>query len=136
LLLASSRDGETAADPPPRLVLGDLATQRATRRMRLPPLSVQAVRELVGQRAVDAAELHRITGGNPFYVTEILAAGWPSVPPTVRDAAGARLARASPGTRQAVESAAVIRGRAEPALLAPGLPAQLEPALEGLATRR
>src|SRR5262249_56703369 len=82
----------------PRLVVGDLATQRATRRMRLPPLSVGAVRELVGQRDVDAAELHRITGGNPFYVSEILEAGWPSVPPTVRDVVGARLARASAGT--------------------------------------
>src|SRR5215470_8803106 len=118
LLLASYRDDEIAADHPLRLVLGDLATQRATRRMKLPPLSVGAVRELVGQRDVDAAELHRITGGNPFYVSEILEAGWPSVPPTVRDAVGARLARASAGTRRAVESAAVIGARVEPSLLA------------------
>jgi DNA-binding CsgD family transcriptional regulator/tetratricopeptide (TPR) repeat protein len=118
LLLATYRDDEIAADHPLRLVLGDLATQRATRRMRLPPLSVDAVRELIGPRDVDAAELHRITGGNPFYVSEILAAGWPSVPPTVRDAVGARLARASAGTRRAVESAAVIGARVEPSLLA------------------
>ena len=118
LLLASYRDDEIAADHPLRLVLGDLATQRATRRMRLPPLSVEAVRELVGPRDVDAAELHRITGGNPFYVSEILEAGWPSVPPTVRDAVGARLARASAGARRAVESAAVIGARVEPSLLA------------------
>jgi DNA-binding CsgD family transcriptional regulator/tetratricopeptide (TPR) repeat protein len=118
LLLASYRDDEIAADHPLRLVLGDLATQRATRRMRLPPLSVGAVRELVGPRDVDAAELHRITGGNPFYVSEILEAGWPSVPPTVRDAVGARLARASAGTWRAVESAAVIGARVEPSLLA------------------
>src|SRR5215471_10337724 len=118
LLLASYRDDEIGADHPLRLVLGDLATQRATRRMKLPPLSVGAVRELVGQRDVDAAELHRITGGNPFYVSEILEAGWPSVPPTVRDAVGARLARASAGTRRAVESAAVIGARVEPSLLA------------------
>ncbi|MBO0816686.1 MAG: hypothetical protein J2P30_16290, partial [Actinobacteria bacterium] len=118
LLLASYRDDEIAADHPLRLVLGDLATQRATRRMKMPPLSVEAVRELVGQRDVDAAELHRVTGGNPFYVSEILEAGWPSVPPTVRDAVGARLARASAGTRRAVESAAVIGARVEPSLLA------------------
>jgi hypothetical protein len=117
-LLASYRDDEIAADHPLRLVLGDLATQRATRRMRLPPLSVEAVRELVEPRDVDAAELHRITGGNPFYVSEIIEAGWPSVPPTVRDAVGARLARASAGTRRAVESAAVIGARVEPSLLA------------------
>jgi DNA-binding CsgD family transcriptional regulator/tetratricopeptide (TPR) repeat protein len=117
LLLATFRDDELGDDHPLRIVLGDLATQRATRRMRLPPLSADATRILVGQRDVDAAELHRITGGNPFYVSEIVAAGWPSVPPTVRDAVGARLARSSPGTRRAVEAAAVIGTRVHRALL-------------------
>ncbi len=79
--------------------------------MKLPPLSVAAVRTLAGQHEVDVAELHRVTGGNPFYVSEILEAGWPSVPPTVRDAVAARLARLSPGTRGALEAAAVIGTR-------------------------
>ena len=118
LLLATYRDDEVPGDHPLRMVLGDLATQRATRRMRLPPLTVEAVRELVGERDVDAAELRRITGGNPFYVSEMLEAGWPSVPPTVRDAVGARLARASAGTRRAVETAAVNGSRADRSLLA------------------
>ncbi len=48
LLLATYRDDELAGDHPLRMVLGDLATQRATRRMRLPPLSEEAVRALVG----------------------------------------------------------------------------------------
>jgi predicted ATPase len=88
LLLATYRDDELGDDHPLRVVLGDLATQRATRRMGLPPLSEKAVRALAGERGIDAGELHRVTGGNPFYVSEILAAGWPSVPPTVRDAVG------------------------------------------------
>ncbi len=117
LLLATYRDDELGAEHPLRVVVGDLATQRATRRMRLPPLSAAAVRALVGQRDVDAAELHRVTGGNPFYVTEMLAAGWPSVPPTVRDAVGARVARAAPAARRAVEAAAVIGARVDRALL-------------------
>jgi DNA-binding CsgD family transcriptional regulator/tetratricopeptide (TPR) repeat protein len=117
LLLVTYRDDELGDDHLLRLVLGDLATQRATRRMRMPPLSVEAVRALVGQRDVDAAELHRVTNGNPFYVTEILAAGWPSVPPTVRDAVGARLARASAGTRRATETATVIGARVDRSLL-------------------
>src|SRR5215472_5192220 len=118
LLLATYRDDEVGGDHPMRVVLGDLATQRATRRMKLPPLTAEAVRELVGERDVDAAELHRITGGNPFYVSEMLEAGWPSVPPTVRDAVGARLARASAGARQAVETAAVSGARVDRSLLA------------------
>src|SRR6266568_8098684 len=72
LLLATYRDDELGGDHPLRVVLGDLATQRATRRMRLTPLSQEAVRTLVGQRDLDAGELHRVTGGNPFYVSEIL----------------------------------------------------------------
>jgi DNA-binding CsgD family transcriptional regulator/tetratricopeptide (TPR) repeat protein len=119
LVLVTYRDDELHEDHPLRLVLGDLATQRATRRMRLPPLSVAAVRTLAGPRIVDAAELHAVTGGNPFYVSEVLDAGWPSVPPTVRDVVGARLARASAATRRAVESAAIIGTRVERALLLP-----------------
>src|SRR6185437_6473980 len=102
LVLVSYRDNEVGADHPLRIVLGDLATQRATRRMRLPPLSQRAVRRLAEQRDIDAAELHRITGGNPFYVNEVLAARWPSVPPTVSDAVGARLARCNPSAREIV----------------------------------
>jgi DNA-binding CsgD family transcriptional regulator/tetratricopeptide (TPR) repeat protein len=128
LVLATYRDDELADDHPLRVVLGDLATQRATRRMRLPPLSQEAVRALAGQRDVDAAELYRVTGGNPFYVREIVEAGWPSVPPTVRDAVGARLARLSTGARQVVEAAAVMGARVDrlilSSLLGPGSSAE------------
>ena len=65
----------SSADDPLRMLLGDLATQRATRRIGLPPLSDDAVRALVGQRDVDAAELCRVTGGNPFLVCEAIEAG-------------------------------------------------------------
>ena len=99
------------------MVLGDLATQRATRRMRLPPLSEEAVPRWPRSGTWTPRELYRVTGGNPFYVSEILAAGWPSVPPTVRDVVAARLARLSTGTRRAVEAAAVIGGRVDLALL-------------------
>src|SRR6185437_6585853 len=91
LVLVTYRDDELSDDPL-RLLLGDLATHRATRRMGLPPLSDDAVRALAGQRDVDAAELCRVTGGNPFLVCEAIEAGWPAIPPTVRDVVGARLA--------------------------------------------
>jgi len=117
LLLATYRDDELADDHPLRVVLGDLATQRATRRMRLPPLSEEAVRALAGERGMDAREIYRVTGGNPFYVSEIVAAGGPSVPPSVRDVVAARLARLSPGTRRAVEAAAVTVARVDLSLL-------------------
>jgi DNA-binding CsgD family transcriptional regulator/tetratricopeptide (TPR) repeat protein len=117
VVLVTYRDDELGDDHPLRMLLGDLATQRATRRMGLPPLSQDAVRELVGQRDVDAAELYRVTGGNPFYLSEIVAADWPCVPLTVRDAVGARLARLSSDTREVVQAAAVIGTRVDRSLL-------------------
>jgi DNA-binding CsgD family transcriptional regulator/tetratricopeptide (TPR) repeat protein len=134
LVLVSYRDNEVSADHPLRIVLGDLATQRATRRMRLPPLSERAVKQLAVQRDVDASELHRITGGNPFYVSEMLAAGWPSVPPTVTDAVGARLARCSASARDLVETAAVIGARVQPTLLSSVHPDADSPADQCLQT--
>ncbi len=129
LLLVTYRDDELGDDHPLRIVLGDLATQRSTRRIGLPPLSPDAIRELAGPRQVDAAELHRITGGNPFYVSEILEA-WPSVPATVRDAVGARLARLDPGAREVVQAAAVIGVRVGRPLLASALAGSGVPADE------
>jgi DNA-binding CsgD family transcriptional regulator/tetratricopeptide (TPR) repeat protein len=119
LVLVTYRDDELRDDHPLKMVLGDLATDRATRRISMPPLSVEAVRTLAGGRDVDAAKLHALTGGNPFYVSEVLEAGWPSVPATVRDVVAARLARASAATRRVVESAAIIGSRVDSALLLP-----------------
>ncbi len=127
LILVTYRDDELGEDHPLRRALGDLATQRTTRRMRLAPLSEDAVRTLAAGRDVDVTELHRITGGNPFYVTEILDAGWPSIPPTVRDAVGARLARLTPtpGPR-----------RKPPPLWAPGWTFDSRPRCSPIPTRR
>src|SRR5690242_7780469 len=118
LLLVSYRDDEVGYDDPLRMVLGDVATQRSTRRMGLPPLSAEAVQALAGPGEADAAELYRVTGGNPFYVREIIEAGWPAIPHTVRDVVGARLARSTPGARAAVQVAAVIGTRIDRSLLA------------------
>jgi DNA-binding CsgD family transcriptional regulator/tetratricopeptide (TPR) repeat protein len=117
LVMVSYRDDEQAEDSL-RMLLGDLATQRATRRLALPPLSDQAVRALVGQHDIDAAELSRVTGGNPFLVCEAIDAGWPAIPPTVRDAVGARLARATVPVRDALQAAAVIGVSGDTDLLA------------------
>ena len=42
-------------------------------RVKIEPLSQEAVAELAGPRDIDAEELYRVTGGNPFFVTEVLA---------------------------------------------------------------
>jgi DNA-binding CsgD family transcriptional regulator/tetratricopeptide (TPR) repeat protein len=118
LLLVSYRDDEVGYDHQLRMVLGDVATQRSTRRMGLPTLSAEAVRELAGPGEANAAELYRVTGGNPFYVCEIIEAGWPAIPHTVRDVVGGRPARSTPAAREAVQVAAVIGTRIDRSLLA------------------
>ena len=62
-------------------------------------------------RAGRRSEVHAQTGGNPFYVTELLASPPGSVPVTVRDATLARAFRLSPPARA---RARAVRGGAEP----------------------
>ena len=125
LLLATYRSDEVGPAHPLRLVLGDLATSGALR-LAPPPLSAEAVRTLAGDRSVDVAELHRTTGGNPFFVTEVLAATGGGVPATVRDAVLARAARLRPSARAILDAAAVAGPRVEPWLLAELVAAESE----------
>ena len=93
LLIATYRDDEVQGNRALEVVLGDLARQRAVRRMLLPPLSPVAVQTLAAGRPADPAELYRLTGGNPFYLSEILDAGPEVVPTSARDAVMARMSR-------------------------------------------
>lgn len=117
-LVLTYRDDELDARHPLHILLGDLATSANTRRIPLPPLSPQAVQELALDKELDPAALHQQTGGNPFYVTEVLAGPESGIPPTVRDAVLARVARLSPSGLAVLEAAAVIGERMPPWLLA------------------
>jgi DNA-binding CsgD family transcriptional regulator/tetratricopeptide (TPR) repeat protein len=57
---------------------------------------------------VRAEELHSVTGGNPFFVTEVLGAPGRGVPVTVRDAVLSRIATLSDDGRQVLAAAAVL----------------------------
>lgn len=118
LLIGTYRDDEVGAQHPLRVVLGDLATSPNVVRLRLEPLTVDSVGELAEGTGLDAAELHRQTSGNPFFVTEVVAGASAQIPATVRDAVLARAARLSTGGRRTLEAAAVIGPAIEPALLA------------------
>jgi len=117
LLIATYRDDGLAAGDPLRVTLGDLASQRCTRRIGLVPLSLDAVRRLSGGSGLPAPELYRLTGGNPFYVTEVLRSGTEEVPPSARDAVLARAARLSGDAREVLDVAALTGSRVEARLL-------------------
>ncbi len=120
LVVATFREEEVTATHPLTLVLGDLATASAVRRMQLTPLSVAGVARLIEATGscLQAAELHGRTGGNPFYVTEVIAGCDAELPATVRDAVLARASRLSAAGRQVLAAAAVLGQRADLQLLA------------------
>ena len=91
LLVVTYRDDEVGPLHPMQVVAGDLATSALVRRLRLAPLSRQGVAVMAGPHGVDPDTLYETTGGNPFFVTEVLAAD--ARHPGHR--AGRRLARAA-----------------------------------------
>ena len=112
LFIATYREDELSPNHPLRLALGELTGHHVIR-MRLAPLSLAAVELLSRDSGRDAAVLHRITGGNPFFVREALASPGELVPPSVRDAVVSRLLRCSPEARELAELVAISPGRTE-----------------------
>jgi predicted ATPase len=117
LVLVTYREDEVGSRHPLRIVTGDLATAPMVHRIVLHPLSAAAVQTMAADSGMDPATLYRRTGGNPFFVTEVLAGGEHGIPATVQDAVLARVARLSPAARSIVGAAAVIGARIEPWLL-------------------
>ena len=111
LVLASYRDDELDRTHRLRVVLGEVV--RTPGRITVDPLSKAAVVELAAPHCVDAEELYARTGGNPFFVTEVLATEGQTVPATVRDAVLARAARLSEGARTLLDAISVIPGGCE-----------------------
>jgi DNA-binding CsgD family transcriptional regulator len=112
LLIATYRDEELFPTHPVRRALGEL-TSRHVIRMRLAPLSAAAVAEMAKNSGRDAAQLLKITGGNPFFLSEALAYPEERVPETVRDAVLARLMRCSAPARDLAELVSISPGKTE-----------------------
>lgn len=116
LLLLSYRDDELEGHQRLRQVLGDLPASQLTR-LAPAPLSPAAVATLAQAAGRTGDGLHDLTGGNPFYVTEVLASGVTDpragVPTSVRDAVHTRLARLAPSQRAVLDALCVEPGRAE-----------------------
>jgi DNA-binding CsgD family transcriptional regulator len=112
LLVLTFRDDEVGANHPLRTVLGDLPGGN-TARLSLAPLSPDGVAELARRGERSAHGLYEVTGGNPFFVTEVLAAGGGDIPETIVDAVLARAARLSDGGRRLLEAAAIVPGSVE-----------------------
>lgn len=117
MLVVVYRQDEVGARHPLRVLAGDLAALPVVRRLTVPMLSEAAVARLAAGTDIDPVELYRRTGGNAFFVTQVLGDGGATVPPTVRDAVLARAARLEPGAREALDALACLGTRAAPWLV-------------------
>ncbi|MGO4601713.1 ATP-binding protein [Terrabacter sp. 2YAF2] len=125
LVLVTYRPEDTHIGSALRILLGDTASADGTRRIDLPALSPRAVATLATERAgqlsgsvaLDAGHLYDVTGGNAFFVTEVLWGDTTGVPPTVRDAVLARVSRLPEPARRALEIVALAGSRVEPDVL-------------------
>jgi DNA-binding CsgD family transcriptional regulator/tetratricopeptide (TPR) repeat protein len=132
VLVLTYRDDELSTDHPLRQLLGVASRVGPVRRLRLARLTAAAVHRLSAAADVDADEVFAITSGNPYFVTEVLAAGDATeVPLTIADAVQARLAHLDPATLEILERLAVVPSAVQRWLvevLVPAGPAALAPA--------
>lgn len=116
LIILTYRDDELDGRHPLWSMLGHLPSD-ATRRVGLEPLTEGAVARLARVAGRAAERVHAQTGGNPFYVTELLATPYGSIPATVREATLARAVRLSREARALLEFCSVVPNRVERWLL-------------------
>lgn len=111
------RERELGPDHPLRGVLGVLPPAAVTR-LRLEPLSPAAVAALTADTTLDPELVSAATGGNPFFVTELVRSGDATVPASVADAVLGRVRDLPAATRDALARLAVMPGTVEHDLLA------------------
>ncbi|MGW7818182.1 helix-turn-helix transcriptional regulator [Streptomyces puniciscabiei] len=133
LVVATYRDDEIGRTHNVTALLGTLAGYQWVYRHDLAPLSRQAVARLATGHAIDAEQLYHVSAGNPFIVTEILAAPAESIPATVREAVAGRLAGLSASARRIVDELAVLGRRVSLPLLGSVLAAPEEAFEEAVA---
>jgi DNA-binding CsgD family transcriptional regulator/tetratricopeptide (TPR) repeat protein len=116
LVIATYR-ADLPTDHPLRRAWGSFVGPHVTR-LTVPPLSIDAVRTLATGTSIDPLRLHQRTGGNPFFVVEVVATDHMDLPETVRDTILARAAHLSGPARDALDAAAVLGRKATVELVA------------------
>jgi ATP/maltotriose-dependent transcriptional regulator MalT len=114
LLVLSYRDDDLDDDHPLWGVLASLPAM-VVHRLALRPLSAAAIEQLTGSTDLDASEVATLTGGNPFFVTEVTR-DRDTLPASVADAIQARVRTLPPAARSAVELLSVVPDGTRPDL--------------------
>jgi DNA-binding CsgD family transcriptional regulator len=106
VLVMTLRPGELGPDHPMRSALESMQPD-AMLHVELTPLSRAAVTQMAGDSADRVFEL---SGGNPFFVSELLAHGVDPIPPSLEDAVLGRVARLGASERHLLELISVASG--------------------------
>jgi DNA-binding CsgD family transcriptional regulator/tetratricopeptide (TPR) repeat protein len=107
LFILTWRDEEVPLGHPLKQLLGQLPPHLFTR-LQLPPLSRTAVENLAKTRGYRGEDVYGISGGNPFYVNEILASYSPGIPDNIKDTILSVFNRLDTATRQVCELLSVL----------------------------
>ncbi|MBV9424784.1 MAG: AAA family ATPase [Solirubrobacterales bacterium] len=113
LMVVTYRNDELGPWHPLRVLIGELGARQTLVRISLAPLSFEAVAALAAPFGADAEAVYARTGGNPFFVSELLAGGEAELPETVSDAVLARAARLAKSERGLLEAISVAGPQAE-----------------------
>lgn len=119
LVLVTYRDDEVSNGHPLRRCLAQLSVERSTRRVDVPRLTAEAVRAMAAGTGFEAEALHHLTGGNPYFVTEVLRNTGPGdLPASTRDAVLGRVDGLTRPARRLLEAASLLGTRVDLDLLA------------------
>lgn len=126
VLILTYRSGEVDPGHPLHSALGAIRSGTSLY-LQLAPLSHHAVATLAGE---NADRVYTVTGGNPFYVTEMIAAIPVGLPPSVASAVLGRASRLANSSRRLVELVSMVPNRIETRLLDMVMPDWAEAAEE------
>ncbi len=107
LFICTYRDNEIDANHPLRHVLGQLVPASFSR-LQVQPLSKAAVEKMAEEKGYSGEDIYTVSGGNPFYVTEMLASYNLAVPDNIRDSILSAYNRLDEKTKQLWEILSVI----------------------------
>ncbi|MFT3827867.1 MAG: AAA family ATPase [Chitinophagaceae bacterium] len=107
LFILTYRDDELHARHPLKHTLGQLNPGSFTR-LQLLPLSQQVVAQMAIAKGYEGNDVYAISGGNPFYVNEILASYSVGIPDNIRDSILSVYYRQDEDTRHTWELLSVL----------------------------
>ncbi len=107
LFILTYRDNEVHSQHPLRNVLGHLPRDSFSR-IQLMPLSKEAVKKMAEEKGYNGEDVFSISGGNPFYVNEILSSYSLGVPDNIRDSIISAYNRTAATSRQVWELLSVM----------------------------